>query len=57
MELFVKVVFWLLGISVVLKCLCLGLLDYPRKTNRLLDLMDLLIALPFLLWAAVLLWA
>jgi len=57
MELFIKVYFWLAIISVVLRFICIGYVDYPRETSRGTDTISLMMALPFVAWAAYLIWA
>ena len=54
MELFIKVYFWLSVVSFVLRCLALSYIDYPRKIDRGVDGISLILALPFLVWAAIL---
>jgi len=56
MELFVEVYFWIVIVRVVLGLLCLGYSKYPRETSRGTEAISLMTALPFLAWAAYLLW-
>ena len=34
MEFFIKVYFWIALISIVLRFICIGYIDYPRKIER-----------------------
>jgi len=57
MEQFIKVYFWLAIIGSILRLICIGYVPYPRNVDRGADCIQLAIALPFLIWSAILLWA
>jgi hypothetical protein len=56
MELFIKVYFWISLVGIVLRVFLVGYADYPRKTSRGSDAVCLLLSIPFLAWAAYLVW-
>ena len=49
--LFAKWMFWMLSISFGMKLFLVGVHPYPRKVERWQDMIDLFIALPFIIWA------
>ena len=57
METFIKVYFWLSMGGIVLRLCCIGLLPYPRSTTIREDCITAIVATPFLIWSAILLWA
>ena len=56
MELFIKVNFWLYVVGLILRIIVLGYADYPRKIEKGSDVVGIIIVIPFLMWAAHLLW-
>ena len=58
MEIFVLVSFWLYVIAFILISIMAGTSKYPRKQEFSLgfDLSRTLLRLPFIMWAAYLLW-
>jgi hypothetical protein len=56
MELFIKVYFWLAALTFVLRAMVLGFGEYPRKIYKKTDTISTIIGVPFLVWAACLLW-
>jgi len=56
MELFIKVWFYIACVGLILRMIMLGIGEFPRETARSTEAISILIVLPFLFWAAVLLW-
>ena len=56
MPLFVKVMFYVMIFECVVKTLYLGFGDYPRRATRGADALDLLIAVPLIMWGWYLLY-
>lgn len=56
MLLFLKVYFWVAVVVTVLRFITLGFSPYPREISRGADAISLLISLPFIAWAAYLVW-
>ena len=54
MELFIKIYFWMSLVGVVLRILFVGYYTYPRSMSRGDDVINLLVGIPFLVWAAYL---
>ena len=57
MELFIKVNLWLYVVGLILRIITLGCADYPREIKKGADVVGTIIVIPFLMWAAHLLWA
>jgi hypothetical protein len=56
MELFIKVYFWVALFAIVLKTISVGILPYPRETERWEDALAIIIGMFFAGWAMILLW-
>ena len=53
---FITVYFWLALISILLRVVTLGWGDYPREISRGIEAASIILSLPFVAWAAYLLW-
>ena len=56
MELYIQVSFWVGGVALFLRCFVLALCPYPRDVSANSDIAGAIVSVPFLLWAAYLLW-
>jgi len=56
MELFIKVYFWISIVAFVVRIICISGDAYPRKITKTVDVIATIISMPFLLWAACLVW-
>lgn len=56
MELFVKISFWWLSVSTIIKILLIGSFPYPKIIHKNYDIIDVIATIPFIIWTAVLLW-
>lgn len=59
METFILVYFWILLTRIVIRILMVAGEEYPRKVKYTLgsDVASLMIWIPFMFWAAYLLWS
>lgn len=51
--------YWMFGVmalGMVLKGLCIALVDYPRTSGRGTDAIDIIIVMGFLIWGSCVLW-
>lgn len=51
MKIFITIFFWLLLIDIVSRIICIVIVDYPRTTSRLQDILQTILGIPILLWA------
>lgn len=56
MELFVKAIFLFTVFGFVARIMCIGFLPYPRTVDKGTDAVSAILSIPFLIWAAVLIW-
>ena len=51
MELCIKVYFYIAAVALILRVVCLMLVDYPREVSKNSDGIGLLLILPLIFWA------
>ena len=56
MLLFVKVMFWVGLVGEIIRLYLLGNGKYPRETSRAMDSINSMVNIPFVVWAAYLIW-
>jgi len=56
MELFIKVIFWVILLEISTKLSFLGFSNYPRGKDRWEDMTSIALQIPIIIWAATIIY-